>query len=118
VSTGKPSGQDDDVGLLFGPYAQMQPGRYRATYRLNLAESGLAGRVATIDIFSHVVGGPLAAADLYAGDFGDPGQYQDFVVAFEIREPLSAVEFRVLHSGLGTLATDGVHVEYVGPAGE
>ncbi len=114
VSQGKPPGQEDDVGLLFGPYAQMQPGRYRVTYRLKLAEPGLAGRVATIDVFSHAVGGPLASADLDATQFLVPGQYQDFVVDLEIREPLSAVEYRVLHSGLGTLSADDIQVAFLG----
>jgi uncharacterized membrane protein len=113
VSQGKPPGQEDDVGLLFGPYAQMQPGRYRVTYRLKLAEPGLAGRVATIDVFSHAAGGPLASADLDAAQFLTPGRYQDFAVEFEIEEPLSSVEFRVLHSGLGTLAVDVVQVTFL-----
>jgi hypothetical protein len=102
------------VGLLFGPYAQMQPGRYRVTYRLKLAESGLAGRVATIDVFSHAAGGTLASADLDAAQFLAPGQYQDFAVNLEIREPLPDVEFRVLHSGLGTLSADGIRVSFLG----
>ena len=114
VSQARPQGQAGDVGLVFGPYVQMQPGRYRVTYRLKLAESGLAGRVATIDIFSHDVGGPLAGTDLDAAQFVVPGQYQDFVVDLEIREPLLHVEYRVLHSGLGTLAADVVQVTYLG----
>lgn len=118
VSRGKPQGQEDDVGLLFGPYAQMQPGRYRVVYRLKLVEPGLAGRVATVDVFSHAVGGWLAGASIDATQFLEPDQYQDFTVDLELKEPLPDVEFRVLHSGLGTLTTDGIRVFYQGPAGE
>lgn len=117
VNQGKPSGQEGDVGLLFGPYARMQPGRYLVTYRLKLAEPGLAGRVATVDVFSHAAGGPLAGADLEAAQFTAPGRYQEFAVELEIREPLPDVEYRVGHSGLGTLAADSIQVTYLGPLG-
>lgn len=116
ASQGKAAEQEDDVGLLFGPYVQMQPGRYRVTYRLKLVEPGLIGRVATIDVFSHAVGGPLAGAELDAAQFLTPGDYQDFEVEFELREPLPAVEYRVLHSGLGTLVADMVRVTFLEPS--
>lgn len=113
VSQGQATGWKDDIALLFGPYVKMQPGRYRVTYRLKLVESSLVGRVATIDVFSHTAGGPLAGAELDAVRFLKPGEYQDFHVEFELKEPLPDVEYRVLHSGLGTLAADIVRVTFL-----
>jgi hypothetical protein len=115
VSRGLLEGQDGDVGLLFGPYVHLWPGKYHILYRLKLSETALQGRVATVDVFSHTAGGPLAGMNIDANQFGTANGYQEFVLDLTINEILPDVEFRVLHSGLGTLYADGVQVVFLGP---
>ena len=114
VSQGTGAEQEGDIGLLFGPYVHLWPGKYQIVYRLKLQGAERNGRVATVDVFSHTAGGPLAGMDLDASQFDQARGYQEFVLDLNISETLPDVEFRVLHSGLGTLYADSVRVIYLG----
>lgn len=114
VSTGPAANNDEATALSFGPYVQMQPGRYHVTYRLKLQENHLIGQIATVDVFSYEAGGVLTAQSLDATQFS-PGQYQDFDLDLQLTVPLGSVEFRVLQTGPGTLLLDTIHVAFLGP---
>ena len=114
ISYGYEQPKPEDISLLFGPYVHVWPGRYQIVYRLKLLDENLKGRVATVDVFSHTVGGPIVRKNLDARVF-EPGDYQDIVLELNVQQLLPDVEFRVLHSGLGTLAAGGVEVRYLGP---
>jgi hypothetical protein len=111
VSPVPPAESADPLVLVWGPYDTLLPGTYRVTYRLKALGDAPAGPVATLDVFSHAAGGPLAGADVAASDFDQPGQYQDFEVIVEIHDTLRDLEFRVLDHGRAELWVDAVRVE-------
>jgi hypothetical protein len=99
--------------LVFGPWVQVIPGKYRATYALKLPEVGLTGPVASIDVFSKTAGGPLAVREVDASAFEDSSNYQRFTLDFETTQPWADLEFRVFPRGVGSVWVDNVQVSYL-----
>lgn len=130
LSQGMPSLPDDILPVVSGPYATVIPGRYRVDFRLKLVEPPDSdGLVAIIDVFSHAVGGQIVQRRISVAEFmardatttdstSGTKPYHTFSLEFQIDRLLKDVEFRVLHTGLGTLAVDTIRVEYLGAAGE
>jgi uncharacterized membrane protein len=99
--------------LVFGPFARLIPGKYRAIYALRLPEEGLSGPAASIDVFSKTAGGPLAVREIDASAFKDPTNYERFTLDFETRQPWTDLEFRVFPSGDGSVLVDNIQVSYL-----
>jgi hypothetical protein len=115
--------------LIYGPYARLIPGKYRARFSLKdgrpLAEGGDLGgternsildddtvaRVATLEVLAN--GRTLASREITGTDFQTAGEYQPLDVDFAAGEPLRDVEYRVLYAGNGTLCVDRVSVSYL-----
>jgi uncharacterized membrane protein len=134
----------EPVAVVAGPYATLIPGRYRADFRLRLTDAPEVDQLAAIiDVFSHAAGGQVVQHGISAAEFaarnaeGDAsaapsaasgqalsmtgtgeGPFHTFSLEFQTDRLLNDVEFRVLHTGLGTLAVDTVAVEYLGAAGQ
>ncbi len=99
------------TALVYGPYTDLLPGRYRVEYALKTDRAGLDARVATIDVFTHRDGGlPRAAREISGREFAAAGRYEVFTLEFETDRPLEDVEFRVQYAGQGMLGLDYVQV--------
>jgi len=102
---------DGKSGLVFGPYADLPPGKFRVDFRLKVDATPRAERVATVDVFTFRDGGvPRAAREIQGIEFGAANQYQLFDLEFESDKPLEDVEFRVQYAGQGTLWLDYVQI--------
>ncbi len=98
-------------GLTYGPYVSLLPGKYRVTYWLRIeGTSSQQGPIATLDIFSTAMGGPLAGKDVMIQDFAAYGNYQGISVDVEIPRALDDVEYRVLYRGPERLWADRIEV--------
>lgn len=115
VSPAAAGHEQDRIALAFGPYATLLPGKYRIEARLKIDDHRIVEPVATVDAFSFTAGGPLAGLELTGADFAAANQYQTFSYDVEIRDALPDVEFRVLHTGRGTLALDEIKVTFLEP---
>jgi hypothetical protein len=85
--------------------------------------------VAIVDVFAHSVGGLLAQHGISTAEFAfldDIGKtaeasrtsFHVFHLKFSIERMLNDIEFRVFHTGLGSLAVDTITVNYLGPPGQ
>jgi uncharacterized membrane protein len=101
---------DGKTALVFGPYADLPPGKYRAEFILKTDRTDRTERVATIDVFTHKDGYPRAEREILGTDFAAANRYQPFAIEFESDKPLEDLEFRVQYSGVGTLGLDAVQV--------
>jgi uncharacterized membrane protein len=88
--------------LIYGPYARLIPGHYRARFSLKVEDpvqgvnrSDVAYLVATLQVLAN--GRTLASRDIAAMDFQAARSYQLFDVEFAADEPLTDVEYRVLY---------------------
>ncbi|MDQ1301849.1 MAG: hypothetical protein QG637_1771, partial [Chloroflexota bacterium] len=98
---------DGKSGLVFGPYTDLPPGKFRVEFRLKVDDTQRAARVATVDVFTFRDGGiPRAAREIQGSEFGAANQYQLFELEFESDKPLEDVEFRVSYAGQGMLGLD------------
>ena len=99
------------TALVYGPYTDLLPGRYRVEYALKTDRVGLNERVAAVDVFTHRDGGlPRAAREILGREFAAADRYQVFALEFETDRPLEDVEFRVQYAGQGMLGLDYVRV--------
>jgi len=101
---------DGKTALVFGPYADLPPGKYRAEFILKTDRTDRAERVATVDVFTHKDGYPRATREILGTDFAAADRYQPFAIEFESDKPLEDLEFRVQYGGVGTLGLDAVQV--------
>jgi hypothetical protein len=72
--------------MVFGPHAPLEPGRYRATYRLKV-EQIKNKELATIDVCTDQGNQILVQKKIDATQFEKPLQYQKFVLEFQLAEP-------------------------------
>jgi hypothetical protein len=99
------------TALVYGPYTDLLPGRYRVEYALKTDCAGLNERVAAVDVFTHRDGGlPRATREILGREFAAADRYQLFALEFETDRPLEDVEFRVQYAGLGMLGLDRVQI--------
>ncbi|MCU0500673.1 MAG: DUF2079 domain-containing protein [Anaerolineae bacterium] len=103
-------GPDGKTALVFGPYADLPPGKYRAEFILKTDRTDRAERVATVDVFTHKDGYARATREIPGTDFAAPDRYQPFAIEFESDKPLEDLEYRVQYGGVGTLGLDAVRV--------
>jgi hypothetical protein len=101
---------DGKTALVFGPYADLPPGKYRAEFILKTDRADRTDRVATVDVFTHKDGYPRATREILGTDFQAANRYQPFAIEFESDKPLEDLEFRVQYGGVGTLGLDAVQV--------
>ena len=101
---------DGKTALVFGPYADLPPGKYRAEFILKTDRTDRAERVATVDVFTHKDGYPRATREILGTDFAAADRYQPFAIEFESDKPLEDLEYRVQYGGVGTLGLDAVRV--------
>jgi hypothetical protein len=111
VAEGSPPLDEDRSAAIFGPYAELLPGKYRVSYRLKLdSSSSRSGPIATVDVFSTALGGALAAQDVMVQEFVTPGQWQDINLEVEIPGTVDDLEYRVLYTGPEKLLVDSVEI--------
>jgi len=102
---------DGKAGLVFGPYTDLPPGKFRVEYRLKTDTAPRDERLATLDVFTFRDGGlPRAAREIRGTEFGAVNQYQTFDLEFESDQSLEDVEFRVQYAGRGTLWLDYIYI--------
>jgi hypothetical protein len=91
--------------VVFGPYLELGPGRYRATAALRL-DSPADGRVARFEVVRRR--SRIAAVDVPASHLRDDGEWALAAITFESAEVLEEVEFRIV-------ATPGVDllIDYI-----
>ena len=92
---------DGKTALVFGPYADLPPGKYRAEFILKTDRTDRAEQVATVDVFTHKDGYPRATREILGTDFAAADRYQPFAIEFESDKPLEDLEFRVQYGGRG-----------------
>lgn len=111
---------DEPLPVVFGPYATLIPGHYRIDFRIKLLEPPTVPEdlVATVDVFSFAAGGQVVQQNLTGATFSTLGQYQVFSLELTTDKLLDDVEFRVRHSGRGTLAVDIISVVYLNAVGQ
>jgi len=95
--------------IVFGPYTAEQPaGRYRATFRLKVADNSSAQPVCRLDTTALSNAGYILAELVLKGtDFATPNEYQEFALEYE-RPDAFISEFRVIGLGHTDLWVDGV----------
>ncbi len=95
----------EDGVVVFGPYLELGPGRYRATAALRL-DSPADGRAAIFEIVRNR--SRIAAVNVPASHLRDDGRWSLAAITFESAEALENVEFRIL-------ATPGVDllIDYI-----
>ena len=107
--------EDGKNGLIYGPYLDLQPGVYRATFIMKVG-SRPPERVAMIDVFTHKDGYPRVEREVRGADFAAVGAYQAFTVEFNTSgQILEDVEVRAFYDFSADLAVDRVDIEYLGP---
>jgi len=108
--------EDGKAALVYGPYTDLQPGNYRASYVMKAEGTPEHAVVATVDVFSHTDGYPRAVQEVRGGDWQTPGTWQSFSLDFNTSgQVLRDVELRVIYGGAGDLWLDRVELEYLGP---
>lgn len=104
--------EDGKQGLIYGPYTDLQPGNYRATFVIKGSGAAPDARVLTIDVFTHVDGFPRAAREIYGRDL--TSEYQTFTLEFNTSgQTLADVELRAMVDFVGEVAVDRVDLEYL-----
>lgn len=111
---------DGKATLLFGPYTDLAPGNYRATFFIKTSALTRTGALSpealalTIDVFTHKDGYPRAVREIYARDLIDAEGYQGFALEFNTSgQTLEDVEFRATYHFQQDVSIDRVGVEYL-----
>lgn len=106
--------EDGRNGLIYGPYLDLQPGFYWATFVMKVG-SRPEERVVKIDVFTHKDGYPRVERELRGVDFAQAGVYQAFAVEFNTSgQVLEDVEVRAFYDANADLFVDRVDLEYLG----
>lgn len=100
--------------VVYGPYAQLPPGRYIVAFRLKLAEEARQdASVGTLEVFAGGAEGAnrvVTARKLSARDFGEPGTYRWVVLEAEWSGPPNRMETRFFWPGEVPVVLDRVAV--------
>ncbi len=111
---------DGKATLLFGPYTDLAPGNYRATFFIKTSALTRTGALSpetlalTIDVFTHKDGYPRAVREIYARELIDAEGYQGFALEFNTSgQTLEDVEFRATYHFQQDVSIDRVGVEYL-----
>ena len=97
--------------LLFGPFAQLKRGTYRATFQLSATAATPDSRVVTVDVFSSLPDKQLAVRSLTAGELA---QARTSDVSLEFSNPEGGlIQTRAIYEGRGTVRAGQVRVEPV-----
>jgi hypothetical protein len=82
--------------LISQNYVDVMDGRYDVVFRLKVDNNTLDDKrkVVTIEV-SRDRGLPVVSKDLFVGDFGASGVYQDFTLRLDTADPLNDAEFRI-----------------------
>lgn len=83
-----------DGAVVFGPYLELGPGRYRATAALRLG-SPADGRAARFEVSRNRASDRIAALNIPAAHLRDDGLWSVAAITFEIAEAIEDVEFRI-----------------------
>ncbi len=106
--------EDGRSSLVYGPYLDLQPGVYRATFVMKVG-SRPEERVIKIDVFTHKDGYPRVEQEIRGVDFAQAGVYQAFAVEFNTSgQVLEDVEVRAFYDFAADLSIDRVDLEYLG----
>ena len=104
----------EPAGMLLGGASRVYPtGAFRAWFNLRLDAPPDTGPAARIEVYDAARERIVAARALHPRDFGKPGAYRLFDLAFVNPEP-ARVEFRVQYPGAGVLRADLVCVLFDG----
>ncbi len=101
-----------DGWVVFGPYLELGPGRYRAVAALRLGAPA-RGRAARFEVVADRSG--LAALDVPAAHLRDDGRWSLAAITFEVAEAVRDVEFRVQAASGVDLLVDYVDLTPVLP---
>ena len=63
---------DGKTALVFGPYADLPPGKYRAEFILKTDRTDRTDRVATVDVFTHKDGYPPVPRERFWARISQP----------------------------------------------
>jgi len=105
--------------LQYGPFASLDRGRYRVTYRLRWRPSGVIARaserlVATLDATVERGRNILDKRDLRVADLmGSAGAWQEHTLDLSLERRVGDLEVRVFYHGVGTLDLDVIRVDPV-----
>ncbi len=106
VATGQASA--DRTHIVFGPYIDVDPGRYLVVFRLQLLEPH-QGPVAIVDVAAGQDHHQVVKRELTGRDL-KPGQWQIIALPARFDEPTAHVEFRVERVDQAPLAVDRIYV--------
>ena len=95
-----------DQFVVFGPYLNLDAGRYRVEATLRLAEPTGFGAVGQFEVTASRGRNVLARVSLASDRLPTDGSYTKVAVSFDATEPLDDIEFRVTTTGGGGLLID------------
>lgn len=104
---------DPPQKAIYGPFDFYEPGGYRVTYRMKLAEAVEGDQpVARLQVNATANFDELVAQPLRPEHFAKPDQYHHFVLFID-NPRRQALSFEVVYTGLAPLVIDEVQVERV-----
>ncbi len=106
------AGFDNRSYLTYGPYRLMQPGKYRAAFRVRAEGKLPGGPVAGLSVAS-ADSRVLGETTLTGIDLEAAGPYRDFEVAFELSQP-EVIELRTYFHSVADLWVDSVVISMEG----
>ena len=95
--------------LVFGPYRRLDPGSYRATFRMR-AGGEESGPLARIEVTAGKGEQNLAQRTVRLEEFGGARAWTGFDLTFALQERARDVEYRVEYFGKGDLDVDTVQL--------
>lgn len=98
--------------LMYGPYKWFAPAKYVANFRMKTADNTHDDAVATIEVSTENGNRSLIQQPIFARNFTQAGQYQEFELVFSLIEHTN-LEFRVHFPGKTALWVDNVTVSPV-----
>lgn len=100
------------VYMVFGPYIDLPPGEYTASFRLFIEKQPRqASAVAVLDVVSDNGSVKLGEKTIKPGDSGNAGEWSDFAVPFTVGpQGAQASEFRILYLGGPEIQADTVTI--------
>jgi hypothetical protein len=102
--------------MAFGPYINLPPGEYTATFWLSSGPLAAAGNLARLDVAVADSAQSFTGNErlLHSADFVTDGSAQPFTLAFTTGSSSNALEFRVLSMAVTRLTLSRVEVKWVG----
>jgi hypothetical protein len=90
---------DQPTGWIQGPFTELPPGNYTATFRLKMEDNISSLPIARLyvsEIVDNPPAPPFVSRELTPRDFTAPGQYQDFTLTFTVDRWASRVELGLI----------------------